>query len=100
MVTAMVENSKAIDSILIWFRTSVFFGCRLMLSWSVWDIVNLHPNVAKVGGFCTYLKNALPFIQPSPVAIQIPENGGAVNWLLLSKLEDIRKKSSQGMITK
>ena len=50
-----------------------------MLSWSVWDIVNLHPNVAKVGGFCTYLKNALPFIQPSPVAIQIPENGGAVN---------------------
>ena len=41
-VTAMVEKSKTMDSILIWFRTFVFFECRSMLSWSVWGIWDLN----------------------------------------------------------
>ena len=56
MVTAMVENSKMIDSILTWFRTFVSSGCRLTLSWSVWDIVNYTLRLQKSEGFGPTIK--------------------------------------------
>ena len=108
MVTAMVDNSKTIDSILIWSRFFVFFGCRLMCSWSIWDILNLHPNAAQTKWhqldpiFWIYheleIKNTLTFIQTPSFAIQIPENRGAVNWLLLYEFEDLKKKSLQNNV--
>ncbi len=66
-----------------------WFGFQATLRW------NYHfEDLVSCFFIKTCLKNTLTFIQAPSVAIQISKNICVVNRLLLSKFEDLRKKSS------